>query len=121
MIFLSAISLEPTTLELIIYLRISGDFAKLDILSLEDWFSDTFVFKETDPITKYFDLFMGSDNTIMVTNSGSFFGMQAIILLRVLILTVVGMVVGRFTRNKSSYISRTMRFYQGVGSILQAL
>ena len=98
MIFLSClVTLEPISIELSAYFAISGVFARLDILSLEDWFSNTFDFKETGAITSNFEL-MGSDNTIMVTNSGSFFGMQGIILLRVLIWTIVSMIVGRLTR-----------------------
>jgi hypothetical protein len=97
-IFLSClISLKYISIELATYFSISGEFARLDVLSLEDWFSNTFNFKETGPITQNFET-MGSDNKIMLTNSGSFFGMQTLIFVRVIILTIFSLLVRSFTR-----------------------
>jgi hypothetical protein len=91
------VSLEYFPIELLTFFEISGVFARLDVLSNEDWFSRTFNFKETDSITPNF-LIMGSDNTIFLTNSGSFYGMLAIIFGKVLFQVLLSMIIGRLTR-----------------------
>ena len=56
-----------------------GEFAKLDVFSGEDYYEAIFNFKETESINYKFVQF-GSDNMIMMLNSGSVFIMMIILL-----------------------------------------
>jgi len=81
------------------FFGICSTFAKLDVLSLEDWYSNNFNFKETGPFSPNFEL-IGSDNTIHMTNSGSYYGVQSFIVARVLICLIIVALVGKCSKYK---------------------
>jgi hypothetical protein len=99
-IFLSClITLMYTTIELTTFFNICAEFAKLDLLSLENWFAENLNFKETGPFSPNFET-MGSDSTIMMANSGSYFGVQAFIIVRVLLNLMVFAIVRKCPKSK---------------------
>ena len=86
-------------INMIKYFHICGVFAMMDLLSGEDFYSDNLDFKETGPVTPNFEL-IGSDNKIMMTNSGSYFVMNVIIFLEVLILFFISRTTQMCSRYK---------------------
>ena len=78
-----------------IFLQVMGEFAKLDVFSGEDYYEAIFNFKETESINYKFVQF-GSDNMIMMLNSGSVFIMMIILLVLSLVYIFLHMSAVKF-------------------------
>ena len=72
-----------------------NEFAKLDVFSGEDFYEAIFKFKETESINYKFAQF-GSDNMIMMLNSGSIFIMMIILLVLSLVYILLHMFAVKF-------------------------
>ena len=58
-------------------------FANLDIFSASDFYSDHLKFVDTSPLNDAFNYY-GIGNLIMLVNSGSYFVMQLLIILKII-------------------------------------
>jgi hypothetical protein len=89
-----------------IYLGASAEFAKQDVASGEDLYGNMFMFIATQGINHNFELF-GSDNMVMMTNSGSFFILQILLLLNNLIFKALHVLAVRFAHYKCMRVMGT--------------
>ena len=74
---------KPTNLTL--FLEVCVEFAGMDIFSAQSFFENNFKWVKTEPLNDAFD-FYGIGDMIMLVQSGPYFPLQLIIILRVLIL-----------------------------------
>jgi hypothetical protein len=72
-----------------------GEFAKADMFSGEDAYDEYLNLKETEGINSKFVLF-GSDNMIMLTNSGSFFIAYILIIVAFIFYVIIYRMAVRF-------------------------
>ena len=93
---------------------VCAGFAKQDMWSGEDLYASVFTFIVTEGINSNFELF-GSDNMVMMTNSGSFFILLFQILLICFILTTINKLAVKLAKYKcmrviGTYVYKSARY-----------